>query len=119
MRSSAAQRKLDKAQNAYEREVFKIAAEMRARYVVPFCQKHNLHFVTGMGTWIFFSKGRKRFCVSDVWDLDTKRIPKRVLAALTALDISGHDIGSLMQDYVPRWAKQRNAEIAAEREARA
>lgn len=41
---------------AYETQLRRAAKEVRAKHLVPFCNRHNVVFVSGMGAWSLFLK---------------------------------------------------------------
>lgn len=84
-----------------EKQVHALAEEIRARYVVPFCDRTGMNFSAGMGSWSFHDqKGRSIGTTYADWGL--KPLPKRLRAALE-IDAPGfnQDIGSLIPSYFP------------------
>lgn len=47
------ERQLEKLRARYERDAARVIAEAREKYVIPYCERHGLRFVGGMGTWCF------------------------------------------------------------------
>lgn len=47
-------KRLNKAQEVFQKEIEKIAEEVRQEYVIPACQKYNLEFLSGNGTFAFY-----------------------------------------------------------------
>ena len=41
---------------AYETQLRRAAKEFRAKHLVPFCNRHDVVFVSGMGAWSLFLK---------------------------------------------------------------
>lgn len=89
-----------------EKELAKLIAEARAKYVVPFCDKHGCRFSAGMGSWSFHGGDLPH---GGYWDEGylsgsaAERIPKRLYAVLSAeypLN-RNNDCGSLMESYTP------------------
>jgi hypothetical protein len=121
-RTTATEKALDKLFRGYCDQVEALAMQVREQYVIPFCDKHGLRFVAGMGSWCFWdSKGTYLFeameHIGDDWSTDerglgylhsgeeTKRYRcKRMLHLLaTPPDgFNGSPLGSLMDDYTPK-----------------
>jgi len=55
-RQSSQEKRLEALYAIYEEGVQVIADEVREKYLVPFCDKHGLRFVSGMGRWFFIDK---------------------------------------------------------------
>lgn len=95
---TAFEKQIDVIANRAALEIDRVIEDIRAKYVIPYCDKHNLHFVAGMGTWSFTKP--MGYSVGG-WNAD--ELPKRLRDALTIeypLN-KGQDIGSLMMDYKP------------------
>lgn len=93
---TAIQNELDRHEKIYSNTIYKIAAEARKKYIIPFCDKTGYCFYAGMGNWLFCDGVESLDC----WD---KRIPKRVLGALeSGILYRQNDLGSLMEDYDPK-----------------
>ncbi|QPZ53291.1 hypothetical protein AchV4_0058 [Achromobacter phage vB_AchrS_AchV4] len=74
--------------------VHKLAADVRAGFVIPHCDAHGLRFVAGMGGWAFYGQ--------DGEPLDDARLPKRIAHALGLPTANpANDLGSLVDDYTP------------------
>lgn len=91
MTPSQARRALVRAENKYAREVERVATALRAKYVVPYCNKTGRRFCAGMGSW----------SLGDAGSWDARGLPIRVGEALDVRDIRGQDLGSQMGDYKP------------------
>lgn len=90
---------LERAENAYWAEVDRLAEVVRQAYIIPFCNKHGVKFVSGMGGWSFH--GRK--ANGKAWaNYDNAGLPKRMASAL-ARDLlnRANDLGSMTRDYTP------------------
>jgi D-Tyr-tRNAtyr deacylase len=55
----------DRLQEDYERKVEKLAARIRKALVVPLCKKYNLQFLSGNGSFSFYTKRGLR----DEWEV--------------------------------------------------
>ncbi len=80
-----------------ERSILGLANELRRDVIIPFCDKKNLKFMAGMGTWIFVNEDNVILAESD--------IPKRVLRLLDGFPVPGTNGLSLATqciDYVPK-----------------
>lgn len=42
----------------YFGSIYQISKKIRERIVVPFCNRHNLVYISGMGSWFFTTKGK-------------------------------------------------------------
>lgn len=99
------QKAVEALEREYERRVDQIAAEVRAKYVVPFCDKHGLRFRSGMGGYVFDSQGQKTRDGFDVKYGDGavfggRDLPKRLKRVLeTDVFHRRQCLGSFMQDY--------------------
>jgi len=93
------QKELDKLNAQYDKAATKLLSEARAKYVIPFCDKHSLKFVAGMGTWCFWKNG-DLWKGEQIWGDDKEDMPKRLLAVLDAeMHNCPNSAGSLMEDY--------------------
>ncbi|MBD3262036.1 MAG: hypothetical protein GF334_10300 [Candidatus Altiarchaeales archaeon] len=53
MLASTVKKRLEEAEENYLDAIQGVADELRKRMVIPFCNKHNLKFTSGMGTFSF------------------------------------------------------------------
>lgn len=117
---SSQERRLEALFETYEAGVQAIADEVRAKYLIPFCDKHDLRFVAGMGSWVFIDRaGTYLFEATeyggDDWNIredpigflwsgegTTRYRCKRLLHLLNTCP-AGYEqgLGSLMSDYRP------------------
>lgn len=100
MTPKQAEKALERAAAAYWAEVDRIAAALRARYVVPYCDRTGAKFSAGMGSYGFHGKNGEQMGGS--WDIDVnegRTPPARVYNACEVRDhIKGQSLGSLMED---------------------
>lgn len=82
-----------------EKVTDQVAADVRRMHVIPYCDKHNLKFVTGMGMWMFVTTK------DEIKQPST--LPKRLAHLMYASTYSkANSLGSLIQDYTPRGFKE-------------
>ena len=115
------QRKLDELRDEMARDVDALAEKVRAELVIPFCDKHSLKFVAGMGTWLFFTADGDQFGSGYDWTESRAgkiRMSKTLRDALSAdVYYCQNDLGSLIPDYTSRAydeAKAAKNETSAE-----
>jgi hypothetical protein len=89
---------------AYDKDIQRICAEARTKYVIPYCDKHNLMFGAGMGSWCFHDEEGQQYGAENGWQ---EPIPKRLLAILETELLYRNDLGSLIEDYTPHGFKRR------------
>lgn len=53
LRPSTVARRLARLHEAHEQRIEALAAKARAEIVIPFCDRHGVWFVSGMGVWSF------------------------------------------------------------------
>lgn len=93
---------IDRIAIAAEKALDKVIAEARAKYVIPFCDKHGCKFSAGMGSWSFHG-GKIGYGDGYLGRQDETQLPKRLYTVLTMEYPLNrmNDCGSLMQDYKP------------------
>ena len=95
---------LDEAATRYWEEVDRLAAIVTREHVAPFCNRHGVRFVPGMGSWGFHgaaaeATARRPARAWGVWDYS--ELPARLADVLMADTITGQSLGSLGRDYTP------------------
>lgn len=90
----------DKIEARADAEFEELAALVREKYVIPFCNRHHLRFVSGMGEWIFSEGARDTGHYGCYGKWSDERLPKRLRDALCRSIRNGRQgLGSFMQDY--------------------
>lgn len=97
--SKAVAAALERAENDYWAEVDRLTEIVRQAHIIPFCNKHGVKFVSGMGGWSFH--GRK--ANGKAWaNYDNADLPKRMASALLQELLNrANDLGSMTRDYTP------------------
>lgn len=105
---NAIDKRIERARDAFQDEIERIAADVREKLVVPACKKYNLTFLSGNGGYAFYGtyKGREVSCGG--WnepDLEeAKRYGwnlKRVCAALNTEVDATSCLGHYVMDVRP------------------
>lgn len=86
---TATEKALNALEDKYYADVYKLAAKVREKYVVPYCKAKGYTFVAGMGGWAFYDKN------DDV----VESLPVRITHNLGLYVSTANDLGSLMNDY--------------------
>lgn len=81
----------------YGNRIQEIADSIFQGEVIPFCKKHRLNFLSGMGTWCFAALNDKI--------INIERYPSKSFQRMTKLltrnvELYGYEIGTMMNDYV-------------------
>ncbi len=80
-----------------EAAIFRLTADLRKDVIIPFCDKKNVKFMAGNGTWIFINDHNVI--------LDESDIPVRILRLLNGFPVPGTEDLSLTtqcKDYTPK-----------------
>ncbi len=86
------------ADRAYAQAVDAAATRLRAELIAPYCDKYNLDFVGGMGSWCFHSATGGQVGIS-YCTYGMRELPQRLRAALGLETYNGQSLGSLCLDY--------------------
>jgi hypothetical protein len=88
------------ADAAYDRAVTRAARRLTRDHVRPFCDKHGLDFVAGMGSWSFHREGDHDAQINhnDSYG-NMPTLPKRLEALLSIEVYGGQSLGSVAPDY--------------------
>jgi hypothetical protein len=101
---------VDSIEARAEAEYDALAKLVRTKYVIPFCDRHHLKFVSGMGGWNFSEGARETgyYGFYDKWQ--DERLPKRLRDALcTSIRHGRQPLGSFMCDYTaPTYIPKEN-----------
>lgn len=90
---------------AHLKEINSLAEQIRQKYVIPFCNKKNLRFTSGMGSFSFHKTN------GDIVDVEWHGgLPKKLNDMLCESVMFGRqDIGSFMYDYEsPGYTERKN-----------
>lgn len=126
---SSAEKRLDALKATYEAGVEALARDVREKYLIPFCDKNDLRFVSGMGSWAFWARrhptdrdhdlaldeaveehhGGSNFSATAITPLgyldsgmETRRYRCKRLLDMLHLAVDEHnDLGMWMDDYCP------------------
>ena len=92
---------IEKAFNEYENKVFQYAKEQFEKVIKPYCQKHELQFLAGNGT--YYLGANKHRQNNGYLGLDIDKLPKKIRETLQMEipGMPGNDLGTLMPDYDP------------------
>jgi hypothetical protein len=79
----------------YDTAAQEMIAQIRTQHVIPYCDRENVSFRGGMGTWCFWTaKG------DQIWNED---LPLTLYDILnTDLHTSRCNVGAMMEDYTPQ-----------------
>ena len=93
------ERALDAVRRRANIETDKIANDVRKRYVIPFCKKHGMRFIAGMGSWSFHKPGQYPLWNDD--NIENISGSSRMLEALRSeLPTNpGQALGSIIESY--------------------
>ncbi len=95
---------LDRLQASIRAQEDTIIAQVRAKYVIPYCDRYGLRFTAGMGSWSF-DNGKTGYYEIHIggWS-NPHELPKRIWDCLNRSLPSnpGQDLGSVMEDYTPK-----------------
>lgn len=102
---TAIQKELDAIKEAAEQAELAVVARYRDKYIVPYCNRHRIKLIAGMGEWYLVDEQGR---TGDVWE--GRPIPVRVREVLEAKVINRcNDAGSLMENYTPPgWRNERD-----------
>ena len=84
----------------HHKELERLGARVRTEVVKPICDKHQLHFLSGNGTWVFFNQRGDSFgSIEEAERLGYKM--RRVFKVLEAPVDTHTDLGCWVSDYKP------------------
>lgn len=105
MTPGQAKKALERAEQFYWQEVNRIAEEVRRVHVIPFCDKHKVSFLAGMGRWSFngpAQKGRPGWPDKRWGDFESEDLPKKLSEVLHLSTVSSTtDLGLMVEEYRP------------------
>lgn len=98
------QRRLDAIRREADKAIGQLVKELRAAYVVPYCDRYGVRFRSGMGTWAFFDDCA--FMLRDTdgrGDGEGRKLPRRLCDVLNLeTPVDCVSLGALMDDYTPK-----------------
>jgi len=100
---------LVKLRDDHRKRVRKYIKTLRTKYLVPFCDKNNVSFHSGMGAWSFsdcetgnilipVDSLRDPFCYLRSGDF---RIEATEILDMLGIRVLGHSIGEMLDSYDP------------------
>lgn len=96
------EQEIELRQKTYEDEIEKIATRAYNAHIVPFCQKYNLTYSAGMGTWSFRDSDKNQvgedYYDSDVW-YGARLKELKDICDLLYIDCGDNSLGEYMPDY--------------------
>lgn len=89
-----------------ERAFARIADDFRKRVLISFCERRQLRFISGMGTWCFYDRRDRQYSLRD--GLDRRRGWVRIVRVLELEIDRNNTLGaSYVCDYTPKNWRQR------------
>lgn len=83
------QRWVKDSEAAYDKSIKSHADMVRRHFVIPYCNRHNRYFVSGMGGYSFYDKDGEPVDASE-----------KIEEILTIMTYNGH-LGTWIEDYKP------------------